>query len=79
MLCQCAEEVGFDWSVQAGDITTANKHLSRLVSLDEESHLIRYAMQPAKQLAKQPACTCTHESGTPSSKCIILHVYTGPA
>ena len=43
LLCQCAEEVGFDWSVQSGDVITARRHLARLQSLDQESALLRSA------------------------------------
>ena len=41
LLCQCIEEVGFDWSIQTGDVITARRHLCRLQSLDKESALLR--------------------------------------
>ena len=43
LLCQCVEEVGFDCSVQSGDVITARRHLARLRSLDQESALLRSA------------------------------------
>ena len=41
LLCQYTEEVGFDWSVQSGDVVTAKSHLARLQVLDSHSALLR--------------------------------------
>jgi hypothetical protein len=44
LLCQCKEEVWFDWCVRTGDVGAARRHLARLQSLDSQSALLRSAI-----------------------------------
>lgn len=46
LLCQCVEEVGFDWCVQSGDVIGARRHVFRLQSLDRESAMLRSILPP---------------------------------